>query len=370
MRDTAAGRLVGADFVAAWDNFVDAWVRAKKQSRAEAKALVERVLDEGLTPWIVASGDERRRSREADLKCQVAVVRASGRFDEAGYLEANPDVAARAVGPLEHFCNNGWQELRNPRSDFDLWHYQVEHLDLHARDLNPFLHYVLEGASSGLTTLPVASIPGTAHALPTDRPVRRVCLFAGYDRDGIVDDYVVAYVRELSRFADVYYLADSPMEQSELDKLAGITLGAWAVRHGAYDFGSWSMLARDLVGWDVIDGYDELLLVNDSCYLLRPLDEVFAEMDATACDWWGLQAAKRPNDQDDTSSWPMPIEDAVARSDGGSSGGCRTRSTSAPTSSDSPPGLHPGAVASSDGRGRAGAAQESDHRQVRDRAQS
>ena len=52
------------------------------------------------------------------------------------------------------------------------------------------------------------------------------------------------------------------------------------------------MLARDLVGWDVIDGYEELLLVNDSCYLLRPLDEVFAEMDATACDWWGLQATK------------------------------------------------------------------------------
>ena len=36
----------------------------------------------------------------------------------------------------------------------------------------------------------------------------------------------------------------------------------------------------------------ELLLVNDSCYLLRPLDTVFAAMDARACDWWGLQATK------------------------------------------------------------------------------
>ena len=50
------------------------------------------------------------------------------------------------------------------------------------------------------------------------------------------------------------------------------------------------MLARDLVGWDVIETYDELLLANDSCYLVQPFDEVFARMDATACDWWGLQA--------------------------------------------------------------------------------
>ena len=31
------------------------------------------------------------------------------------------------------------------------------------------------------------------------------------------------------------------------------------------------MLASDLVGWDVIDGYDELMLANDSCYLVQPL---------------------------------------------------------------------------------------------------
>ena len=52
------------------------------------------------------------------------------------------------------------------------------------------------------------------------------------------------------------------------------------------------MLARDLVGWDTVLSYDELLLVNDSCYLLRDLDDVFDTMAAKACDWWGLQATK------------------------------------------------------------------------------
>jgi CDP-glycerol glycerophosphotransferase (TagB/SpsB family) len=52
------------------------------------------------------------------------------------------------------------------------------------------------------------------------------------------------------------------------------------------------MLARDLVGWDTLQDYDEVLLVNDSCYLLRDLDDVFARMDGKPCDWWGMQATK------------------------------------------------------------------------------
>ena len=39
-------------------------------------------------------------------------------------------------------------------------------------------------------------------------PPRRACLFALYDPDGLVDDYVVAYVAELARHADVFVLAD------------------------------------------------------------------------------------------------------------------------------------------------------------------
>ena len=97
--------------------------------------------------------------------------------------------------------------------------------------------------------------------------------------------------RELAKYADVYYLADREMPESELAKLDGVTMGAWGVRHGQYDFGSYARLA-DLVGWNTIEQYDELLLVNDSCYLLRPLDDVFSRMDGKSCHWWGLQATK------------------------------------------------------------------------------
>ena len=67
-----------------------------------------------------------------------------------------------------------------------------------------------------------------------------------YDPDGLVDDYVVDYVRELARFADVYVLADCDMQPGQLERLDGLVRGAWARRHGAHDFGSWSLLAREL----------------------------------------------------------------------------------------------------------------------------
>src|SRR5699024_7114004 len=241
----------------------------------------------------------------------------SGCFDAEWYLRNHPDVAQAGMDPLYHFCKYGWPTLRNPSADFDVWWYWSTHLDPASESTNPLVHYVLTGRQAGLATRPapyVLDAPG--HELPRDRAVRRACLFAGYDPDGLIDDTAVAYVRELSRHADVWYLADGGMRPGELDKLAGITQGAWAQRHGAYDFGSWSMLARDLVGWDTLRQYDEVLLVNDSGYLLRTLDDVFARMDARPCDWWGLQATKgvfatryKPANQ---FREPIPI-DAVKR---------------------------------------------------------
>ena len=79
--------------------------------------------------------------------------------------------------------------------------------------------------------------------------MKRICLFAGYDRDGIVDDYVIYYIKHLAEFADVFYYADCDMKAEELRKLDGIVKGAYAKRHGKYDFGSWGELMK-IIGFD------------------------------------------------------------------------------------------------------------------------
>ena len=306
MADLESGRGRCADFTARWAAFVQRWQRVEREDPARARGLVERALAEGLPErTTVGSAD-----RTAETRCAMAVVRASGAFDEDGYVEANR-LATRRVDPLHHFVDEGWRDLRAPSLDFDLWCYTCSYLDPTAEDVNPLLHYLLVGRHEGLEPVPGPTTERVPTRYPDGHRPRRACLFAGYDRDGIVDDYVVHYLRELATFADVFYLADGVLDPGEIDKLDAIAAGAWSMPHAAYDFGSWSLLARDLVGWERLAGYDEVILANDSCFLVRPLDEVFAEMDGRACDWWSLQATSMEFNEDDVGEdAAMPLDQA------------------------------------------------------------
>ena len=54
------------------------------------------------------------------LRIEMAVVRASGRFDPVYYRTTYPDIAAAGADPLRHFCTHGWREARNPGPWFDM----------------------------------------------------------------------------------------------------------------------------------------------------------------------------------------------------------------------------------------------------------
>ena len=298
-----------ADFEVRWSSYVRRWRRALRKSPQEAAALVEQVLEEGLPP---ESGAGQPVPPAVSVSAARAVVAASGYLDADEYVVRHR--LTRGIDPYRHHVETGWRLLHNPSPRFDLWSYWVEHLDPTRDTVDPLLHWLLVGRHEGLAPVPTTVPPRRGQPLAAGPQPRRVCLFAAYDQDGVVDDYVVTYLRELSRHADVYYLADGVLEPGELDKLADVTAGAWSIPHGAYDFGSFSMLARDLVGWDVIDTCDELVLANDSCFLLRPLDEVFETMGQRPCDWWSLQATSMEHDENYfRNDAPIPLAEAKER---------------------------------------------------------
>ena len=96
--------------------------------------------------------------------------------------------------------------------------------------------------------------------------MKRLALFAGYDKDGIIDDYVVYYLRELSKVADIIYVADCAMPKAELDKIYPYTIKAMAQYHGEYDFGSYKRAYLYAKKHKILDNYDCLILCNDSVY--------------------------------------------------------------------------------------------------------
>jgi CDP-glycerol glycerophosphotransferase (TagB/SpsB family) len=299
-------------FLARWRALVVVWDHERRRDEAAADELLRRALHKGIAGLELPSTDTTP-DQDTALACSMALIDASGQFDADAYRAANLDAPQLRTGktsPLEHFCRGGWMWLRNPRSDFDLWWYWNEYVDPTCADVNPFLYHLLVGKHIGHPTQPERVAPrANAPAVP-DRTVRRVCLFAADDRDAVVDDSVVAYLTELGRHADVFYLFDGVMADAELAKLSEVTTGAWAVRHGRGHVGSYALLAGELVGWAAIEHYDELLLIDDRCYLLRPLDDVFARMDPIAADWWGLLPVKRDYHGDPDDPKPLPLESA------------------------------------------------------------
>ena len=116
--------------------------------------------------------------------------------------------------------------------------------------------------------------------------VKRLCLFAGYNSNNIISDYVLYYLKELSKYADVYYCADQALSDEQKVRLEKIVKKAYGIEHKKYDFGSWAELIKR-IGWKSIRTYNELLLVNDSCLGgVFSLKYMFEEMDAKSLEAW------------------------------------------------------------------------------------
>ena len=116
---------------------------------------------------------------------------------------------------------------------------------------------------------------------------KRLAVFAHWDKDAVVDPYVIHHLRALSRLCDIIFVSDSKLPERELEKLKPFTLAQLAEPHGEYDFGSYKR------GWlhaaDMLDGYDELVFVNDSCFgPFSPLEDMWTKMNQRECDFWGM----------------------------------------------------------------------------------
>ncbi|CAA6819304.1 MAG: Glycosyltransferase [uncultured Sulfurovum sp.] len=218
------------------------------------------------------------------------IVDNSDLFGKVYYIDEYADLKRKNINPLWHYYWYGWRENRIPSAAFDIFWYQEKYLQDYVAPINPVLHYELIGKDKNYEIKPEYKGLAKKITLPTNP--KRITLFAGYDKDGIIDESVIVYVKELAKYSDVYFLSDSILSQNELDKLSLYTKGAWAYRHGEYDFGSYKRLAEYHVGWERIEQYDELLFVNDSSYLLSSLDNVFSKMSAKKTSFWGMQATK------------------------------------------------------------------------------
>ncbi len=94
----------------------------------------------------------------------------------------------------------------------------------------------------------------------------RLFLFAGYNKNNIVDDALIYYVKALSKHGDVILCMDCDCSKSEINKINKYTLHTIAARHGEYDFGSYKRAFQYARDNDMLQKYNHVYLVNDSVF--------------------------------------------------------------------------------------------------------
>ena len=124
------------------------------------------------------------------------------------------------------------------------------------------------------------------------KPLFRVAVFAAYDSEGKVSDYVLNYVRKLKEVCEkVVFVADNEAPLSEQKKLDGLVDFKQFKRHGEYDFGSYKIGYEWLLKQEWVNQVDELVICNDSCFTVGSIKPVFDMMSFSRCDFWGMTLA-------------------------------------------------------------------------------
>ena len=117
----------------------------------------------------------------------------------------------------------------------------------------------------------------------------RLAIFAHYDKNNEIEDYVIEYLKGLKEVAnDIIFVSDSNISQEELDKISNLTKHIISGRHGEYDFGSYKRGFLWAYENEILKDYKELIFANDSCYApLYPFQIMFDKMEDTPADFWG-----------------------------------------------------------------------------------
>ncbi|QZA19531.1 rhamnan synthesis F family protein [Mycobacterium malmoense] len=121
----------------------------------------------------------------------------------------------------------------------------------------------------------------THQELPAQPPSgrRTLVLFAHFDPQGVIDPYVVYYLKALRGLgASIVFVSGSPtLTPESVDPIRSLCAGIYTRRTLSLDFGSWH-LAWCLLwrrGWS-LDQFDRFVLANDSVYgPLFPIEEMW-----------------------------------------------------------------------------------------------
>ena len=116
--------------------------------------------------------------------------------------------------------------------------------------------------------------------------MKRAVIFAHYDRDDLLDDYVLYYLAQLKSICRwLVFVTTANISRDSINKLNNICCKVIVRDNTGHDFMSYK------VGLEYLNirEFDEAVLCNDSVYgPIYPLVNMFEKMNNCECSFWGV----------------------------------------------------------------------------------
>ena len=147
--------------------------------------------------------------------------------------------------------------------------------------------------------------------------MKRLFVFAGYDKEGVVDKSLLYYLYALSDLGDIVFVMDNDAPDAELEKVKAIknVLYAAAGRHGEYDFGSYKRGYIWAQEQGILGNYDWVYFVNDSVYgPLFDLKPILEDLERRGADLIGMTDFENEPTPIQVQSWFVGVSKKVANS--------------------------------------------------------
>lgn len=119
--------------------------------------------------------------------------------------------------------------------------------------------------------------------------MKRLIIYFIYDKDGIVDDYIIYMLEELKiNSTEIAVVCNGTMTEEAVQKLSGITDHVIIRENQGFDVWAYKTVL-DRYGWNRICSFDEVVMMNYTIMgPVYPLREMFTQMEQKDVDFWGI----------------------------------------------------------------------------------
>lgn len=116
----------------------------------------------------------------------------------------------------------------------------------------------------------------------------RLLIYFFFDRDGIVDDYIVYMLEEMKKYVkDIVVVSNGNISEQGKERFAAFTDCIIERENEGFDVGAYKETLQT-VGWEKLANYDEVIMMNYTIMgPVYPLQEMFDTMDEKDLDFWG-----------------------------------------------------------------------------------